>query len=142
MHEKLAEIRFISQPDQLKHVRDKVRAIVKPQGCQQEDIESMVLAINEACMNVIQHAYGPGARGDIVLEILRNKDQLIFRLIDFAKSVDECTIKSRPLDEVRPGGLGVHFIHEVMDSVVFLECPGKVGNILEMKKHIKITSRE
>ena len=118
-------------------MRDKIRSIVEPQGCLQQEIESIVLAVNEACMNVIQHAYGPGTCGNIVLEILKNDDQLIFRLIDYAKPVDECSIKSRPLDEIRPGGLGVHFINQVMDTCTFVKCDGKVGNILEMKKRMK-----
>lgn len=136
-HERLTEIRFSSRTDQLKHVRDEVRCIAAGQGCPQEDIESMVLAVNEACMNIIQHAYGFDDEGDIILEILKNNDQLIFRLTDFAKPVDERSIKSRPLDDIRPGGLGVHLINEVMDEVAFIDCPGKSGNVLEMKKNIK-----
>lgn len=136
-HERLAEICFTSQADQLKHVRDKVRSIVDDQGCSKEDVDSIVLAVNEACMNIIQHAYGPDMCGNIVLEILKNNDQLIFRLIDFAKPVDECSVKSRDLDDIRPGGLGVHLINEMMDTVAFVECPDNAGNILEMKKKIK-----
>jgi len=117
-------------------MRDQVRAVLGKQGCDPETVDSMVLAINEACMNIIQHAYGPGATGNIVLEILKNKDHLIFRLIDFAKPVDERTIKSRPLDDIRPGGLGVHLINEVMDEVTFIDNPQTAGNILEMKKRI------
>lgn len=133
-YEKLGEISFASQTEQLKHVRDQVRSIIEQQGCPHEYTESMILAINEACMNVIQHAYGSDKSGKIILEILQRDDQLIFRLIDFAKPVDQGSIKSRPLDEIRPGGLGVHFIREVMDSVTFVDCTGKAGNILEMKK--------
>jgi len=135
-HEKLAEICFSSQTDQLKRMRDEVRSAAAGQGCQREDIESMVLAVNEACMNIIQHAYGPDTNGYIVLEILRNDDYLIFRLIDYAKPVDEYSIKSRPLDDIRPGGLGVHLINETMDTVAFVDCPGNAGNVLEMKKRI------
>lgn len=139
-HEKLIEIRFSSRTDQLKHIRDAVRSIAEGQDCRQEDIESMVLAVNEACMNVIQHAYGFNGEGDIVLEILKNGDQLIFRLTDFAKPVDEGSIKSRPLDDIRPGGLGVHLINEVMDEVAFVDRPGEAGNTLEMKKSINKTA--
>jgi anti-sigma regulatory factor (Ser/Thr protein kinase) len=53
---------------------------------------------------------------------------------DEAEQVDPCTIKSRCLDEVRPGGLGVHIIREVMDEVAY-ECrSGGVGMRLTMVK--------
>lgn len=134
---KLAEICIPSQAEQLKIVRDKVHMIAEQQGCLQEDIKCMVLAVNEACMNIMQHGYGPDICGNIVLEILRDNDHLIFHLIDFAKPVDECAVKSRPLDEIRPGGLGVHLINEVMDEVRYIDCNDRTGNILEMKKKIK-----
>ena len=40
------------------------------------------------------------------------------------------------LDDVRPGGLGTHFINEIMDEVRFLVPPGGRGNRLEMVKRI------
>jgi len=134
--ELLNKISFSSQTDQLKHVRDEVRSMAEGLGCQQENIESMVLAVNEACMNIIQHAYGPDTNEKIILEILKDNDFLIFRLIDFAEPVDECSIKSRSLDDVRPGGLGVHLINEVMDEVAFVDAPENVGNVFEMKKRL------
>ena len=138
----LARISFISQTDQLRHVRDEVRSIAEQQGCLQEDVKAMVLAVNEACMNIIQHAYGHDVNGNIVLEILKDDDHLIFRLIDFAKPVDECLIKSRALDDIRPGGLGVHLINETMDAVAYVDRPGIIGNVLEMKKRINRTLQE
>jgi sigma-B regulation protein RsbU (phosphoserine phosphatase) len=36
---------------------------------------------------------------------------------------------------VRPGGLGVHFIREIMDEVSYLPSPDQTGNLLSMKKY-------
>jgi len=105
-----------------------------------------VLAVGEACMNIIQHAYGATDKGDIVLEVEletngskeagRNaKRSLVFRLTDFAKH-KSCAeqMRSRPLDEIRPGGLGCHIINQVMDEVHLLDRPGPCGNVLQMRK--------
>ncbi|MFQ5470921.1 MAG: ATP-binding protein [Gammaproteobacteria bacterium] len=133
----IAQIRFASHAYQLQHVRGQLRRLIEPLNqCTARELDCIILAVNEACMNIIQHAYGDGATGDIILEILNNKDELIFRIIDFADPVDQCNCQSRDIDELRPGGLGVYLINEVMDSVHFLECPGNVGNILELRKTI------
>ena len=133
---RLAEIRFASRPDQLPEVRSVVRKALKTRGYVPDVSNCIVLAIDEACANIIKHAYGERLTGDIVLEILSNSSETIFRLTDFAPSVDKKTIRSRDLEDVRPGGLGVHFIHEVMDEVEFLEPPEGIGNILEMRKKL------
>jgi anti-sigma regulatory factor (Ser/Thr protein kinase) len=136
--ERLAKMRFPARTGQLKEVRCVVRNAVKRIGCLPELTDRIVLAVNEACMNIIQHAYGDKRTGEIILEILLNpvEEELVFRLTDFAEPVDTCVIKSRDLNDLRPGGLGVYLIHEVMDKVEFLKPPGGVGNLLEMRKKI------
>jgi len=134
---KILELRFPSCSDRLKVVRAVVCATANMYGFSSNDVDSMVLAVNEACMNIIQHAYGENCIGDIVLEIVDRSDKLVFRLIDFAKPVDRSKIKPRDLNDIRPGGLGVHLINEVMDKVQYCEAPDKHGNIVEMTKNIK-----
>ena len=85
-------------------------------------------------MNIIQHGYKQNETGEIILEIYKNSEEIVFRLTDFAPPVDKCTIKSRDLKDVRPGGLGVHFICESMDDIKYLHLPDGAGNILEMTK--------
>lgn len=86
-------------------------------------------------MNVMQHAYGLGKTGDIIVEVWRRGGSLIFRITDFADHKSRAEeMKSRSLDDVRPGGLGCHLINEIMDEVKLLECPKPCGNVLQMKK--------
>ena len=102
----------------------------------------------------MQHAYGDKDQGDIVLEVelveapgkepgneqgkAREKQgMLVFRLTDFARHKSSLTeMLPRPLDEIRPGGLGCHIINQVMDEVVLLDRPDLRGNILEMRKRL------
>jgi sigma-B regulation protein RsbU (phosphoserine phosphatase) len=95
------------------------------------------IAVNEACTNIIQHAYKGDPSGEIVLEILNNGTDIIFRLTDFAKPVDPAGIKPRDLSDIRPGGLGTHFMREIMDDCSFEQLADGSGNCLEMVKKIE-----
>ncbi|MCB1670246.1 MAG: ATP-binding protein [Gammaproteobacteria bacterium] len=134
---KLLNFTFPASPEHLCTVRTKLRDTLGSARFPQETIDCIVLAIGEACMNIIQHAYCDGDCGDIVLEIVRQDSCLVFRLTDFArhKSRQE-EMQSRPLDEIRPGGLGCHIINEIMDEVELLDCGNRQGNILQMKKEL------
>jgi hypothetical protein len=57
---------------------------------------------------------------------------------DEARQVDPDQIKSRELDDIRPGGLGVHIIRQVMDEVTYERREG-AGMRLTMAKSVKHT---
>lgn len=132
----LTDLRFNAEACELKEMRDKVRADLGYLVDSNEIMDRIVLAINEACMNIIQHAYRPQSRGEIQLQISRNHKGIVIRIIDSADPIDISTIKSRALDDLRPGGLGVHFIRSVMDHVEYSHQTTGVGNILEMHKYL------
>jgi phosphoserine phosphatase RsbU/P len=125
---------FAATPGQLKPMRDAVLAAVQAQGADAELANNMVLALNEACMNVIQHATAGSAGAQISVELLRDDRALILHVLDNAAPVDVSTVEPRDLDDVRPGGLGVHFMREIMDQVEFLPPPAGFGNFLRMRK--------
>lgn len=131
----IAELRFPARPARLKQVRALVRRAAIACGCDEDAMHDLVMAVDEACQNIIRHAYD-GRRGDIVITILRDGPRLVVRLMDFAPPVDVARIQPRPLDELRPGGLGTHFIRELMDEVCFLPPPPGAGNLLQMTKRI------
>ena len=135
----ISKIRFPARPYQLKQVRCIVQNAMRNTDLSPIDVDRVVLAVNEACMNIIQHGYKQDDSGEIVLEIFKNSDEIVFRLTDFAPPVDKCTIKGRDWEDVRPGGLGVHFICESMDDIKYLHLPDGAGNILEMTKKLSKT---
>ena len=134
--ESLLELRIPSKPDRLCLVRALVKRVAENAGCSEGLTERLVVAINEACMNVIQHAYKGDEAGEMVLEILNNGSQLVFRLKDFAEPIDLQSVRPRELEDIRPGGLGVHFIREIMDDWRLGHLEEGAGNILEMTKKI------
>ena len=135
-NERLFEFRFPAKPERLTLVRALVKKAAEVAGCTNGLSDKLVIALNEACMNVIQHAYKGNDSGEIILEILNNETDIIFRLMDFAAPVDLNSIKPRDLEDIRPGGLGVHFIREIMDNYEMGHLEQGKGNYLEMRKKI------
>ena len=129
-------LRFCCEPERLKTVRARVRQAAESSGCCEKVTAELVIAVNEACMNIMQHAYKGDSSGEIILEILNNGEELEFHLKDLAAPVDTSNIKPRDLEELRPGGLGTHFIQEIMDDCVYGHLDGGRGNYLLMKKKI------
>ena len=133
----LVSLSFCSRASRLKLLRCVIRDAADIAGLDEEATDAVVLAVNEACMNIIQHAYEMESNGRIDVSVIQEKDALVFQLRDYAKRVDVSKVCSRDLDDVRPGGLGVHLIGCLMDECGFMDPPEGGGNIFQMKKFIK-----
>lgn len=114
-----ARIEIPSQPSFLAPVRAFVTCMAERVGFDEIAQFQIALAVDEAVANIINHGYGRRPDGRIWLHVSRlteGRCGLRFVLDDDGRQVDPDLIRSRPLDEVRPGGLGVHIIREVMDD--------------------------
>jgi sigma-B regulation protein RsbU (phosphoserine phosphatase) len=131
----LLTLRCDAVPGSLARVRAAVQATLQSLGCGPKCTGDVVMAVNEACMNVIQHAYGEGG-GAMELEIRRTRDELEVTLKDFAPPVDVRRIKPRRLEDLRPGGLGTFFIRQSMDDCTYGTLQGACGNFVRMRKRI------
>jgi sigma-B regulation protein RsbU (phosphoserine phosphatase) len=95
-----------------------------------------VLAINEACMNVIQHGYQFAAGQYFTLQLSVNDGVFFANLLDNGLPASDTDLQPRSLDELRPGGLGVRFMRELMDGVAYLPVPEGFTNCLQLSKRI------
>lgn len=134
--EKIFQLRVTAKANRLRLIRNTVRETAEFCGFSEADTGDIVLAVDEACQNVIRHAYGHEGEGDIAIEFRYRPDAMILLIRDFADPVDISKIKPRDLDDLRPGGLGTHLIGEVMDEVDFLPPPIDGGNLLRLVKKI------
>jgi anti-sigma regulatory factor (Ser/Thr protein kinase) len=131
----LLKISFQARSDQLRHVRERTRAVLMEQGCDEHFRETSVLALDEAVTNVIRHAYAMQS-GEIILEILSCGDSLLFRLTDFAPRQEWSRPAETASEKLRPGGLGIPLIQAIMDTVDYPEPPAGAGNVLEMSRRV------
>ncbi len=136
------EIRIAANPAYLCIIRTVSKMMAQLGGLAEKEIDSVVLATEEALTNVIRHGYGGPCTAPIVvrLEIVAGRaDQagkLEITIRDFGRQVDPECIKSRNLDDVKPGGLGVHIIQSLMDDAEYT-CHAEGGMQLRMSKMIK-----
>ncbi len=135
--ELLLEYRVPAQVNRLKDVRRALREVLRRHGVSAACARDVVMAVDEACQNIIRHAYGGEGKGEIVLCVRSTLSQLELVLRDFAPAVDPACIHPRPLDELRPGGLGTHLIREAMDEVEYLRPSDGTGNLLRLVKRLE-----
>lgn len=134
--DRIGHMRIAARPDCLRLVRELVNQAGIQCGCGEGCISEMVMAVDEACQNIIRHAYRGDSGGEIIVDIRRQEACIAVHLLDFAAPVDVSKIKPRPLDEVKPGGLGTHFIQQCMDEYGFVAPPDGFGNCLRLIKRI------
>jgi anti-sigma regulatory factor (Ser/Thr protein kinase) len=115
-----------------------VRAVVQEgaalAGFDEDLTHRILLAVTEAVTNVIRHAYGGDTGQRIDMELLAEPDRFELGITDYGRFVDPEQIASRPLGDVRPGGLGVHLIQSTMDQVDYREN-AHGGTTLTLVKH-------
>jgi phosphoserine phosphatase RsbU/P len=128
--------RFAAKPQALQGARAAVRGFLANHGIAETVANDIVLALDEACQNVIRHAYRDSGEGEIVIEMEIDGSRLITYVRDFAPEIDDITVAPRIIDDTRPGGLGTHFMREIMDEVAYLRPDDGTGNLLRMCKEI------
>jgi len=133
----LLDYRFPARAEEMRGVRARLRSALDDQGVTPELRDGLVLAVDEACTNVIRHAYCGGCDESISLRMTRERDMLAFELRDNAPAVDPGSIKDRDLGECRPGGLGVAFIRMLMDDWQLQPGSEGKGNVLRMRKRLQ-----
>lgn len=133
----LLRIEFPARAESLADVRAAVQRTLARQGVSGREAAQLVLAIDEACANIIRHAYGGCGQGRILLRIERQRGQLRFHLRDDAPAVDPGCVKPRDLSECRPGGLGVNIINETMDRWRLRPLRRHCGNVLTMVRSMR-----
>ncbi len=105
-----------ADPRYLSMMRTVISEAVKVSGFDDATAKDTVLAVCEAASNIISHCYR-GQCKPITIRCLLGEDRLEIRLRDFGPKPDPDALKSRDLDDVRPGGLGIHMIRATMDEV-------------------------
>ena len=116
-----------SSPDTLCVVRSALAPLAQMLGFSEVECRAVILAVDEALTNIIRHAYQGKADQPIQVFFRRiwvpydgaHRPALEILLEDRGIRVDGSKLCGRNLEDVRPGGLGLHFIKESMDAVEF-----------------------
>jgi anti-sigma regulatory factor (Ser/Thr protein kinase) len=127
MTEPQLKLELLSQPRFLAAVRALISSLAQRVGFDEISCGQVSLAVDEALCNIINHGYDKRPDGRIWVNVwMVERDQPSLRIVieDRAKQVDPQTIRSRDLEDIRPGGLGVYIIREVMDEASYEKREG------------------
>lgn len=98
----------------------------------------LILAIEEAVVNVMVYAYPAGTKGDVSVSAVTDGEWVTFVISDKGKPFDPTLSKevdiTLPVEERKVGGLGIHLVRQIMDSVSYEWKDGM--NVLMLKKKI------
>lgn len=129
-----------SSTENLAMIRDFVSAVGQQAGLDQPDIYKLELAVDEACANVIEHAYGPDVTKDVSVKATFDDERIEIDVIDTGRGFDPGSIDQKGLEQLvaerRSGGLGMRMMKALMDEVHYQIVPGE-KNELRMVKLLK-----
>ena len=98
---------------------------------------SLNLAMEEAVVNVMEYAYPKGTHGDVTISADMEGDDIVFVISDSGTAFDPTAKADVNVDlavEDRPiGGLGIHLVRQIMDTIKYERIDGK--NILTLHKN-------
>lgn len=125
-----------SRTDNLEIIRDFIIGIAKKFGFDDDGISEIELAVDEACANVIKHAYNYDESKKIDITVETNSSKLTITISDQGRGFDPSRLESpeQRLQKHARGGLGIALIKKVMDEVSFDIHPG--SNHVKMVKYI------
>lgn len=127
---------ILSSTDNLLEMREFVSDAARRFGFPDEETSKIALAVDEACTNIIKHAYQNRSDKRIQVTIIREANKFEIRIVDEGKTFDPETIKPLNLKEhlshYRRGGLGVYLMRTLMDKVEY-------GTISGNKNEVRLT---
>jgi len=133
-------LKIPSKTDNLELIRSFVSHVAEMIGFDADETYKIELAVDEACANVIKHAYDKqNAENQIDLAIEIDVKKLVIIITDLGKGFDVKKVLKKDikeyLAEMRVGGLGIHLIKALMNDVEFSSEPG-VKTQVKMTKYL------
>ncbi len=119
-----AHLTIATSTDNLHRVRAFIHEQISGAGFTEFEENGIVLAVDEACANLINHAYGKDPGHEIDITVVVNDNEVRIEILDAARPFDPSTIAAPDMDayfrERRVGGLGISLMRRVMDEVQYI----------------------
>ncbi len=137
--EKEYRIKIPGKSGNLEVIRNFVSDIAFRIGFDKKSVHEIELAVDEACTNIIEHAYEYDESKDIDVLVKTDLKQLAVIISDKGKSFNHKDVKMPDMQEymkeLRVGGLGIYLMKTLMDEVNY--HTGKGVNKVHMVKYLK-----
>lgn len=110
-------------------IREVARKMAETAGFDEGTADQLALAVDEAATNVIEHAYRGAADREVEIRVEDRGREFQVEVVDSGATVDPRTVPDvdlrRYVSERRTGGLGMHLMEKIMDSVTFRRSAGR-----------------
>ena len=130
-------VTFPGRYDSLASISNFVEAAAEQAGLDHKATYEVQLAVDEACCNIIDHAYGGEGIGDIRCTVKVAKDALTIVLVDRGRPYSPEKVAppqlNVPISKVKPRGVGLYLMRKMMDQVSYETTP-EATNVLTMVK--------
>ena len=120
----------------LRQIREDIRPLLEDSGFTAKTLESILVAVGEACTNAIRHAYLGQAGNFVEVSYEDLSNRIVISIRDLGKKIDLQSVPQPKLPPERPGGLGIHFMKTIMDQVEYNTAHAQ-GNELILTKFKK-----
>ncbi|MCU0342285.1 MAG: ATP-binding protein [Ignavibacterium sp.] len=138
---KTNKLKVKSKTENLSIIRDFINSSAADAGLKADVIESIILAVDEACTNIIKHAYKSFPDGELIIKTKSTLNRFIISITDFGNSFEPEMIPEPDLQKYyrqrRVGGLGMYLMKTLMDDVKYKSIPGKYNEVL-LSKNLKV----
>ena len=133
------ELKVKSSTENLSAIREFVRQATDENNLSKEIAGKIVLAVDEACTNVVKHAYRYSPEGDITVHIEIDEDKFIVSITDNGLTFDPELVPDPDIKkyqkERKVGGLGMFLMKKLMDEVTYESLPHNCNQVV-LVKHI------
>jgi len=131
------KLKVLSDSSNLELVRKFIYDVALKSGLSSEDATKIELAVDEACSNVVRHAYDETVKNDLGIEVLVREDKFVVKVIDSGKGFNPDIFATPDMEEYlahyKIGGLGIHIIKSLIDKVDFRVKPGIKNEVILTK---------
>lgn len=132
---KKGKLEFTSHTANLALMRNFLRKFLARHPFSEKQRTLMVLGVDEACTNVIRHAYDLRDDQPIALSVEALSTCVRMRLRDYGEQTPANEMCGRAHNQVKPGGLGLHLIRNAFDKVDYILKPR--GTELVLTKNLE-----
>ena len=129
-----------SSTENLALIREFVGSTAQQAGLSAKEAAGLEMAVDEACANVIEHAYGHDVSKEVVVRVTLDDETLSIDIEDTGSGFDPSAVTQEELEQLvnkrKTGGLGMRLMTKLMDEVRYEIEPGK-KNALHMTKRLR-----
>jgi serine/threonine-protein kinase RsbW len=127
------KLKIQSRTENLSVIREFIQSAAEEVGMKPGVTEDVMLAVDEACTNIMKHAYKSYPDGEILLKLKYSDHKLTIIIVDYGNSFHPENVPDPDLQKYyrqhRVGGLGMYLMKTLMDEVSYNSVPGKYNEV-------------